>query len=113
MTIQVVNNNITHKQMINIINIKSGQKYDFYAGRANKTYNLKESILSNHFIIGKDGNREEVIEKYKIYFYNRINKDKEFKDYVLSLRGKTGACWCAPARCHLEVIRDYLSTNLT
>jgi|ERR1041384_1574305 hypothetical protein len=97
--------------MINIVNIKSGQKYDFYAGRANKTYNVQESILANPFIIGKDGDRNEVIEKYKIYFYDRINKDKEFKEYVLSLKGLTGACWCVPNRCHLEIIREYLQNN--
>lgn len=98
--------------MITIINIKSGQRYDFYAGRANKTYNVKESILANPYIIGKDGNRREVIEKYKIYFLNRVNKDREFEDYILSLRGKTGACWrnFPKEDCHLRIVKEYLES---
>ncbi len=93
-----------------IINIKSGEPYDVYCGRANATYNLEESVLANPFPITKERSREQAIEEYKVYFYDRIEKDVKFKEYVESLLGKTLACWCVPQKCHVEVIKKYLDT---
>lgn len=97
--------------MINIVNIKSGQKYDVYCGRANKTYNVQESIFHNPFIIGKHGDRAEVINMFKAYFYDKI-KNPDFKQKVLELKYKTCACWCKfpDEDCHLRIIKEYLES---
>lgn len=95
---------------ISIINIKSGANYDVYCGRKNKTYNVKSSLFQNPYIIGKDGSRAEVIEKFKVYFYDRINKDEYFKREVLKLNNLVLACWCVPDDCHVRIIKEYIES---
>lgn len=59
------------------------------------------SPWGNPFVIGKDGSRLEVIEKYKAYVENNhelINKIK------IELKGKDLVCYCKPQACH----GDYL-----
>lgn len=93
---------------IKIVNIKSGEPYDVYCGRYNSFFELEESIFCNPFPIAKERNREQCLAEFKIYFYNRLKTDSDFKGQVLDLNGKTCACWCAPERCHLEIIKEYL-----
>ncbi len=53
---------------LKISNIKNGPKSRYlYIGRANKTYGKEQSIFANPFVIGQDGTREEVINKFKEY----------------------------------------------
>ena len=70
----------------------------------------RRSIFGNPYIIGKDGTREEVIEKFRIYFQERL-KDPEFAAAVERLRGKVLACWCVPAACHGRVIIEHLESG--
>lgn len=74
------------------------------------------SILGNPFPIDLHNSRDKVCDKYHTYFYNRIhNNDIVFINELLRLH-KLGVykgelklgCFCVPARCHLETIRDYL-----
>ena len=94
--------------MTKVINIKSKHQYDVYCGRKNSYYKLEESIFHNPFVIGKDGTREEVIHKFKNYFYKRINDDEDFNYKLWRLKDKTLACWCIPLSCHCNVIADFL-----
>lgn len=66
----------------------------------------RPSILCNPFIIGLDGDRSEVIEKYQAYLLESIRLgDKEFIDYMLNdCEGKGLGCHCHPEACHAEVI---------
>jgi len=82
--------------------------YNF--GRSKITPIDRRSIFGNPFFIGKDGTREEVIEKYKKYFYKRIKTDVKFKESVLRLAGKTLICWCTPLPCHGDIIIEYLES---
>jgi hypothetical protein len=87
--------------MPTLVNIKK-QRCDIYIGRG--------SIYGNPFLIGRDGTREEVIKKYKVYFYDRIAKDILFKQAVDWLLGKDFklGCYCFPQECHGDIILDYL-----
>lgn len=68
--------------------------------------------LGNPFLVGKDGTREEVIEKYRQWFRVRLEKEEAFLVTVEHLRGTPAlVCWCAPNRCHAEVIAEYLRTG--
>lgn len=87
-----------------IANIKNNDPYDVYIGRG--------SIFGNPFEIGRDGNRDEVIEKYKVWFY-QVLKDRIFRQALSPLRGKRLGCFCAPQRCHGEVILEYLERERT
>jgi len=69
------------------------------------------SVFGNPFKIGKDGNRKEVIEKYKKYFYKRIKTDIRFRWAVENLKGCILACWCSPLPCHGDIIIEYLENE--
>ena len=68
----------------------------------------RPGIFGNPFSIGKDGTREEVIAKYRVYFYDRIANDPVFRRAVEGLRGYYLGCWCSPLACHGDVIVEYL-----
>ena len=54
----------------------------------------------NPFEIGKDGTREEVIEKFKEY----LLQNDELMSSIEELRGKNLLCWCAPKACHGDIL---------
>ena len=87
--------------MTKIINIKSGEKYDIYCGRP--------SIYGNQFVIGKDGDRNEVCDKFEAYFQERVKNDLEYRNEIYKLRNKTLGCFCVPNRCHCETYINYLN----
>ena len=68
----------------------------------------RTTIFGNPYPIGRYGNRDDVIVRYRRYFYNRI-KDTLFREDVESLSGKTLLCWCHPLPCHADIIADYLN----
>lgn len=88
-----------------VVNIKKN-KYDVYIGRAG--HNL-DGYFGNPYRVGYDGNRLEVLELYRKYFYDRINNDIEFRERVYQLKGKTLGCFCKPEKCHGDIIADYLN----
>jgi hypothetical protein len=67
------------------------------------------SPFGNPYNIGPDGTREQVIEKYREYFYDRLTKDPCFKAIVHRLRGCALGCRCKPLPCHGDVIAEYLN----
>lgn len=77
----------------------------------NTVYIGRPTQFGNPFHIGPDGTREEVVDKYRTYFEERL-KEPVFRATLEGLRGKNLACWCAPAACHGDVILDYLEKTL-
>lgn len=67
--------------------------FDVYVGRPTK--------WGNPFVIGKDGDRDEVIRKYKAYL---LEHPELVHAAMKELRGKVLACWCAPHACHADVL---------
>ena len=86
--------------------------YDVYIGRPSK--------WGNPFAIGRDGTREEVIEKYRKF----IMREEAIQGMVAAweigmsmipptieeiqkeLKGKILGCWCSPHECHGEVLAE-------
>ena len=65
----------------------------------------RPSEWGNHFVIGKDGNRDEVIDKFKKWAWHP--EQFEWRCRVRSeLKGKNLICWCAPYACHASVLVD-------
>lgn len=68
-----------------------------------REYVGRPTIWGNPFVIGKDGTREEVIEKYEKYLLAN--------EYLLSriheLEGKDLVCFCAPLPCHADILLKY------
>ena len=85
-----------------VVNVRTGEYFDIFIGRG------RDSLLGNPFKIGRDGNRQEVIEKFRPYFYERLERDPEYKAKVLSLKGRVVGCFCKPNPCHGDVYVEYL-----
>lgn len=68
------------------------EPYDIYIGRPSK--------WGNPFAIGPDGDRDEVIRKYKEW----IETKPELLKALPELRGKVLGCWCKPEPCHGDVL---------
>ena len=70
-----------------------------------RRYPEKGSIWGNPFKVGKDGTLEEVLEKYEEYICEKIEKNKEMKYNLMSLKDKRLGCWCKPNICHGDVLK--------
>lgn len=69
---------------------------------------MRPSMLGNPYVIGRDGTREEVIAKFRVYFYRRIHDDIVYCQAVGELRGLKIGCCCAPMPCHGDIYVEYL-----
>lgn len=68
----------------------------------------RPSGWGNPFVIGRDGSRAEVIEKYHQY----LLADPELMGRVKAeLRGVDLVCFCAPEPCHGDVIMYYANLD--
>ncbi|MHB8252041.1 DUF4326 domain-containing protein [Acidithiobacillus sp.] len=74
----------------------------------------RPSPLGNPYAIGPDGNREEVIERYRGWLSARITeRDPVVCTALLSIRPEQPlSCHCAPAPCHAAVIAEVLDGGL-
>ena len=68
--------------------------YDVYIGRPSK--------WGNPFEVGRDGLRDEVIEKYRAYVLTQFTVE----EIQAELKGKILGCWCAPQNCHGDILSD-------
>lgn len=80
--------------------------------KRNLVYCGRGSIFGNPFKIGRDGTREEVIEKFKDYFFKKLTTDSNFRKEVHKLKGKILVCFCKPLPCHADIIEKYLNKGL-
>ncbi|RUV66725.1 MULTISPECIES: DUF4326 domain-containing protein [unclassified Mesorhizobium] len=65
-----------------------------------RVYIGRPSKWGNPFVIGRDGSREEAIEKYRAW----LASQPELLDALDELRGRDLVCWCAPQGCHGDVL---------
>lgn len=70
------------------------EPYDVYIGRPSK--------WGNPFSIGKDGTREQVIEKYREW----LARNPALQAELTGLKGKVLGCWCAPKACHGDILAE-------
>lgn len=68
---------------------------DVYIGRGSK--------WGNPFVIGKDGDRAQVIAKYE----EHLLASPELLAALPELKGKILMCYCKPAACHGDVLARY------
>lgn len=106
--------------------ILNGKKVGFigedkiYIGRLNKTYNLLDSPLANPFNIGKKFTRETSLFNYKHWLLNVYSKgegrpyDELIRIFNLYKINKNInlVCWCAPEKCHGDIIKQVLEWML-
>lgn len=73
---------------------------DLYIGRG--------SPWGNPFVIGLHGNREQVIERYRIWIAERPH----LIDKLISYDPKRLLCYCAPLACHGDVLVELVEERM-
>jgi hypothetical protein len=73
--------------------------------KPNSVYVGRPSKYGNPFEIGKDGNRAQVIAKYKAWI-NQPEQAALRAQARRELRGKDLVCWCAPQACHADILLE-------
>lgn len=91
-----------------IVNIRT-HDHDVYIGRAGHG---QDGYFGNPYSVAKDGGREQAVILYEKYFLNRLRIDPEFAAKIELLRGKILGCFCAPERCHGDIIANYLENAM-
>jgi len=76
------------------------EHYDVYIGRGGQ--------WGNPFLIGRDGTREEVIEKYRVWILGQPGLLRQLP----MLKGKRLGCFCAPHPCHGDVLVAMVDADL-
>tara|TARA_R110002051_G_scaffold251087_1_gene310445 strand:- start:5 stop:307 length:303 start_codon:yes stop_codon:yes gene_type:complete len=94
------------KDKARAVNLRD-EDYDVYIGRGGHN-----GYFGNPFVLGRDGNREQVIKKYEEWFERKLKEDKEFKARILELNGQRLGCFCKPYACHGDVIAEYVNNYL-
>ncbi len=95
--------------MIRVVNKRDFKGEGIYIGRP--------SPLGNPFVIGRDGNRDEVIGKYSDYIRRELERNVKVRDEFnriveLSRKGDVNlVCWCAPKKCHGDVIKSMIEKH--
>lgn len=85
-----------------LVNIRSGAQFDVSI--------MRPGPFGNPYVLGPDGDREEVVRKFRYDFYERLKLDPSWKEKVEALSGKILGCVCAPLKCHGDVYLEYLNT---
>ncbi|UJR35680.1 hypothetical protein I4U23_028430 [Adineta vaga] len=85
---------ITNKFKTQVVHCKKSN-YDVYIGRP--------SDWGNPFVIGKDGDRSDVIRKYRNWIMRQPDLLARIKP---ELHGQRIACWCKPEACHGDVLAE-------
>lgn len=73
--------------------------YDIYIGRP--------SIWGNPFVIGPDGTRTEVIQKYSEW----LQTQPQLLQQIPAIKGKILGCWCAPRACHGDILATLANSS--
>jgi len=95
--------------MIKIVNKRNYKGPGIYVGRP--------SPLGNRFVIGRDGDRDEVIRKYRDFLATALHDDDKVKrefERIEELNKKGDViliCWCAPSKCHGDVIKEMIESK--
>jgi len=91
-----------------VVNVRNA-KFDVYIGRAGKG---QSGYFGNPFEIGPDGDREEVIERFREWAEARMYRDPEYRRRVASLYTSVLGCFCAPHLCHGNVLLDLAAREM-
>ncbi|CAF2527720.1 unnamed protein product [Rotaria sp. Silwood2] len=84
----------TNKPRTQVVHCRKSN-YDVYIGRP--------SDWGNPFVIGRDGDRADVIRKYRSWIMRQPDLLARAKK---ELRGRRIACWCKPEACHGDILAE-------
>lgn len=84
-----------------VVNAHKGS-YLLYPRPDDVVYIGRGSAWGNPFVIGKHGDRDEVLQKYREWLINQPHLLK----HLHTLRGKKLVCFCAPKACHGDLLAE-------
>ena len=64
----------------------------------------RRTKLGNKYIIGRDGDRDEVCDKYRTWLWKQIIAGRISLEELAKLKGLKLGCHCAPLRCHGDTL---------
>jgi hypothetical protein len=82
------------------------EPYDIYIGRPGKGVS---GYFGNPIPLRPGDSRGSTLDRFREYFFTRLEQDPEFKAHIMTLKGKTLGCFCHPNPCHGDIIADYLN----
>lgn len=83
----------------------------------NDVYIMRPGTFGNPFVLGQDGSREEVIDKFEAWLITGKNfackeatelRRKLILEKLYTLKGKNLLCCCKPLPCHGDVLLKML-----
>jgi len=74
--------------------------FDVFIGRPSK--------WGNPYVVGRDGSRTQVIQKYRAWVVNQ----PQLMAALPELRDKILGCYCRPLACHGDVLVDLIATEV-
>lgn len=98
-------NELTKKYGLNIINCAAAAKQAQKEGRFVNV--MRPSKWGNPFVIGRDGTRTEVLEKYRTYILGR----PDLVAALPELKEKILGCCCLPMPCHVEILVELANAD--
>jgi len=78
----------------------------------------RKSPLGNPFYMRDESMREEVCDKFEVYFQEQVLTGRNpealaYLNHLLELSRQTETlvllCWCHPKRCHADTIAEWLN----
>jgi hypothetical protein len=91
-----------------VVNVRSyGGRAGFERSSQNAVYIGRPSVLGNPFVLGRDGDRSTVIEKFRHWLWVQVKQGNV--QVLRAIRSLTEhsvlGCWCSPDACHGQVIQ--------
>jgi hypothetical protein len=83
------------------------EPYDVYIGRPGKG---KPGPWGNPFVLGKDGDRNTVLDKYRDWLMQHPNLIERIRR---ELRGKVLGCFCKPHPCHGDILAEIADSEIS
>lgn len=71
---------------------------------ADAIYIGRGSRWGNPYRIGQDGDRYEVIAKYRLHLWEQVKAGEVTTEDLAALHDRDLVCYCAPAPCHGDVL---------
>lgn len=71
----------------------------------------RPSPLGNPFVMRSESQRDGVVDAYARWLSERMKEDGPERaeiERIAALDDGTLLCWCHPALCHADVIRDWI-----
>ncbi len=64
----------------------------------------RPSKWGNPYLLGKDGDRDTVIARYRAWLWGRIKSGEVSLEELAALHGRQLVCVCKPKPCHGDVL---------